>query len=291
MHYDHVVHELLAFLDAHRRWTWIGTVGAWAAIAWLHSLIGWEISFSILYLLPIGTAAWVLGRTWGVTFSVVSAVAWWYANRDLPVEPEAILYWNAFVRLMLFLIVSELLFGLRKALDRERTLARTDPLTGLANNFSFTETAEREIAVARRTGRALSLVWIDLDGFKEINDRLGHAAGDEVLAQIGATLRRSTRRTDIAARMGGDEFAILLPETDKTGAGVIVEKIVAGVAQNIEIDGRRVSMSVGVLACEKVFPDLDSILRRADDLMYQVKRAGKGGSRIESCPSLTPEQN
>jgi diguanylate cyclase (GGDEF)-like protein len=281
------VHGFLAFLEAHdRRWTWFGTLCAWGAIAWLHSLIGWEISFSIVYLLPIGIAAWVLGRAGGTTISVLSAAGWWYANRAVPLDPETILYWNTFVRLTLFIIVSDLLSRLKSALDRERALARTDPLTGLANSLAFTETAEREIAVARRTNRSLSLIWIDLDGFKDINDKLGHAAGDEVLAQVGAALRRSTRRTDVAARMGGDEFAVLLPETDMAGVSVIVEKIIAGVGRSVEVEGQRVSMSVGALACEQVLPDLDVILRKADDLMYEVKRTGKGASRIDLCSSL-----
>lgn len=279
------MHGFLVFLEKHdRRWTWFGVICAWAILAYLHSRIGWEISFSILYLIPVGVAAWVLGRPAGVTISILSAGAWWYANRDSPIAPETIRYWNTVVRLTLFIIVSELLFGLRNALERERALARTDPLTGLANSRSFTEVAEREIAVARRTGRSLSVIWIDLDGFKSINDELGHAAGDQVLAQIGAALRRSTRRTDVAARVGGDEFAILLPETDIAGTRVIVEKIVAGVAENINIDGKSVSMSVGAIACDEALPELDQILRKADDLMYEVKRAGKGATRIEHFP-------
>lgn len=280
------MHAFLVFLEKQdRRWTWLGSVCAWAAVAYFHSRIGWEISFSILYLIPIGVSAWVLGRAGGVALSILSAGAWWYANRNSPVDPEMIRYWNGFVRLMLFFIVSELLFGLRAALERERALARTDPLTGLANSRSFTEIAEREIAVARRTGRSLSVIWIDLDGFKLINDQLGHAAGDQVLAQVGAALRRSTRRTDLAARVGGDEFAILLPETDMTGTRVIMEKIVAGVAENVIVDGSSISMSVGAIACDESLPELDEILHRADALMYEVKRAGKGATRIEQCPA------
>ncbi len=290
MHYDPHVHSFLEFLDARgKHWTWAGAIGTWALFSWLHSLIGWQISFSILYLVPVAVAAWVLGRVGGLTLSLLSAISWYYATRNSPVDPEVIRYWNALVRLLLFVIVAELLFDLRRALERERSLARTDPLTGLANSLAFTETAEREIAVARRTGRCLSVIWLDLDGFKQINDTLGHAAGNEMLAQVGAALRRSTRRTDVAARMGGDEFAVLLPETDLAGASVMVEKIIAGVSENAVVKGHRVSMSVGALACENVLPDLDLILRKADDLMYEVKRSGKGASRIESCSSITTQ--
>ena len=281
------VHRFLVFLEDHdSRWTWLGTILAWVAIGSFHSQVGWEVSFLILYLIPIGIAAWVLGRAGGITLSVLSFATWWYANRHSPVEPEIIRYWNALVRLVLFLIVSELLYDLKSALARERALARTDSLTGLANSRSFTEIAEREFAVARRTGRSLSLIWIDLDGFKEINDELGHAAGDQVLTQVGAAIRRSTRRTDLAARMGGDEFAVLLPETDMAGASVMMEKVVAGVAQNVTLEGRKVTMSVGAIACEKVLPDLDVVLRKADALMYEVKRAGKGATRIELCSDV-----
>lgn len=292
LHYDPCVHSFLEFLEARgKHWTWAGVVCTWALLSWLHALIGWEISFSLLYLLPVAVASWVLGRAGGIALSALCALSWYYATRNSPVGLEVIRYWNGLVRLILFLIVAELLFDLKRALNRERSLARTDPLTGLANSLAFAETAEREIAVARRTGRCLSVIWIDLDGFKKINDSLGHAAGDEMLAQVGAALRRSTRRTDVAARMGGDEFAVLLPETDLAGTSVMVEKIIAGVSDNASVKGQRVTMSVGALACEKTLPDLDVILRRADDLMYEVKRSGKGASRIELCSSIELPKN
>jgi diguanylate cyclase (GGDEF)-like protein len=86
--------------------------------------------------------------------------------------------------------------------------------------------------------------------------------------------------------MGGDEFAVLLPETDMAGASVMVEKIVAGVGGSASLGERKVTMSVGALACEKVLPDLDVMFRKADALMYEVKGAGKGASRIELCSSV-----
>lgn len=281
------MHELLGVLERQSRsWTWLLTILLSLAFGWLNQLIGWEVSFSVLYLIPIGIAAWILGRWPALGLAIGCTVLWWNANRNFPAFNELILYWNAFVRFLFFAIVTELLVGLRQALERERELARVDPLTGLANTRAFTEIAQREIATARRTGRPLAILWIDLDGFKKINDELGHAAGDDLLAQIGGALRRSTRRTDFAARMGGDEFAVLLPETNLEGAEVMVRKITENVSEHAQVGDRSVTLSVGGIACEQTLPDLDTILHQADALMYEVKRAGRGAARVESCTSL-----
>lgn len=272
----------LAFLDqTDRKVVWTGCLATVLLLGWLNVLIGWEISFSVLYLIPVGVGAWVLGRAAGLLLAILSMFGWYLGNRAVPVDPAWIVYWNTFVRFLFFIIVARLLADLKAALTRERELARIDPLTGLANTRAFAEVAMREIARARRTGRPLALACIDLNRFKAINDELGHAAGDSMLMMVGAALKSSTRKSDLPSRLGGDEFAVLLPETDQEGAEIILRKVVDKVESYAVVEGRHASVSAGAVVSISP-PGLDDLLRHADRLMYEVKRSGENRSRIET---------
>src|SRR5260370_37573931 len=119
-----------------------------------------------------------------------------------------------------------------RALEVAQREARTDTLTGLANRKAFDEHLELMSAIARRYKSGLALALFDLDGLKQINDRLGHAAGDAALAHLGRVLRRSSRESDFVSRIGGDEFALLLPQTDFEGAGVVAPRISQTLAES-----------------------------------------------------------
>src|SRR5207245_1247959 len=125
------------------------------------------------------------------------------------------------VRSFAVLVIS----SLQRSLGRERELARIDPLSGVSNRRGLHERAAIEVARARRTSEPLSMVYLDIDDFKALNDRFGHAAGDEVLRQLGRTLVEETRESDVVARMGGDEFVLVLPNTKEDGAEVVLEKV------------------------------------------------------------------
>ena len=128
----------------------------------------------------------------------------------------------------------------RSARDAAIRLSTIDPLTGLFNRAFFFAAIEREMARSARSGRGFCLLMMDLDGLKDINDRLGHFHGDRVLRAVSEVIASGVRRIDTAARYGGDEFVVLLPETDPTGAFVLAEKIRLGVrAMPIELPGRR----------------------------------------------------
>jgi diguanylate cyclase (GGDEF)-like protein len=157
-------------------------------------------------------------------------------------------------------------------------LSTIDPLTSLFNRGFFFSALEREIARSARSGRGFCLLMMDLDELKSINDRLGHFHGDRVLSAVGRVVSEGVRRIDTAARYGGDEFVVLLPETDPTGAFVLAEKIRIGVNElelDLPDDAVRPSLSVGVVA----FPDdgqtTDELMISADRAMYTSKRAGK----------------
>ena len=162
--------------------------------------------------------------------------------------------------------------------DLER-LARTDGLTGLANRRHFMEVLEQEVERAQRYQRPLSLVLLDLDHFKRVNDTHGHAAGDEVLKAAALVLRSVCRDVDLAARLGGEELALVLPETDAGGAHTVAErirhKIEAGVHRSPAGDSFSVTASMGVAT---IAPDTDTgeaLLQAADVALYRAKDGGR----------------
>jgi diguanylate cyclase (GGDEF)-like protein/PAS domain S-box-containing protein len=173
----------------------------------------------------------------------------------------------------------ELESALRKsqeaALTAERRLARVDPLTGLANRRAFYEGAELERKRALRHSRPLSVAYIDLDNFKQINDRMGHEVGDQLLIQIGAILQNILRAEDLAARMGGDEFAIVFPENNYESARMAIQKTHRMLTEMAKDHKWPVSFSIGMVTFSVPPTSVEEMVRAADDLMYSVKHNGK----------------
>jgi diguanylate cyclase (GGDEF)-like protein/PAS domain S-box-containing protein len=172
----------------------------------------------------------------------------------------------------------------RRRLERElRHLAEHDNLTGLFNRRAFGVALQRELTRERRYGDEWALLMIDLDGFKEINDTHGHAAGDLVLRAVAATIGERVRDTDVAARLGGDEFAVMLPATGREGAEVLAIDLVQALRElSVDIgSGEQVSITASVgLACSSELPDdrdEDTVLVAADLAMYEAKRTGRDG--------------
>ncbi len=154
-----------------------------------------------------------------------------------------------------------------------RWAAESDGLTGLANHGRFREDLSRELSRSRRSQHHFSILMLDIDGFKLVNDTFGHAAGDKVLRHVAEVLSSVTRDSDIAARIGGDEFAVLLPETDSEGAEAICSRILAGMQ---EIGGHltHVSVSLGIATYPTHGEAAESLASHADVAMYAAKRAG-----------------
>jgi diguanylate cyclase (GGDEF)-like protein len=166
--------------------------------------------------------------------------------------------------------------------------AVTDELTGLANNRAFRDVATREAARARRFGHPLSLLMLDVDDFKQVNDTHGHPQGDEVLKRIGAILRDESRGIDLPARYGGEEFAVALPETDPVGAAEVAERIRGRVESEpvgfVDGDGAlQVTASLGVASIPESASDVRGLVAAADAALYAAKRGGK--NRVEQAPA------
>ena len=166
-------------------------------------------------------------------------------------------------------------------LKRTEALSVTDDLTRLYNARYLNVALRRETRLAARNSRPLSLLFIDLDGFKSINDNHGHLAGSRALVEAGAVIRGSARETDIVARFGGDEFALILPDTGSPGALAVAERIRDRIARHgfLAADGLSIHLtaSVGVAMLPDVAMAADELVQAADAAMYRVKDRGKNG--------------
>jgi diguanylate cyclase (GGDEF)-like protein len=162
-------------------------------------------------------------------------------------------------------------------LDHERNLSRTDHLTGAANTRAFLELIQSEINRYERYQHPFTVVYIDLDNFKMVNDRYGHLGGDKVLRAIVADIRKRLRKTDTVGRLGGDEFGLFLPETGQDAAQVVVKKIHSGILAAMQLRKLSVTASLGVVTCQGVPPSAETLIKSADELMYSIKNHGKDG--------------
>ena len=168
-----------------------------------------------------------------------------------------------------------------------RQLADLDALTGLHNRRYFHETLARECARAHRYERKLSLIVFDLDDFKEINDRIGHLAGDTVLAEAAERVRDVVRTADIACRVGGDEFAVILPESALNDADQLYRRIQNAISSRPLGQGGKLFLSAGVAEL-RAEDDPVAFFQRADDALYRAKEAGKGRVVSANSPRLGP---
>jgi diguanylate cyclase (GGDEF)-like protein len=249
-------------------------------IAWADSRTAGRLSCPLLYFLPVAFAAWGGGFAEGVLCGLAATVAWHLSEfLAFGETPPEILLWNASVRFGMFVVTSSLLARLRGALLREQALARTDALTGVANGRTFYEAAGAEIERFSRTSRPFTVAYLDLDNFKAVNDRLGHAAGDRVLRQVATVLRANTRSLDTVARLGGDEFAVLLPETAADNAIDLLDRLRETLLSEVSQGGWPISCSIGAATFLRKPRNVDDMIQRVDALMYKVKRQGKAQLR------------
>ena len=256
-------------------------------------LTGREASpFFFTFPLMVGGAALVVSPR--VTFGLAAAGSIAYiiaiappGSGGLPPMTVAIVGINITALILLAYVAMVIAREQRRARDAAIRLSTIDNLTGLFNRTFFFAAVEREIARSARSGRGFCLLMIDLDELKQINDRHGHFFGDRVLRGVGEVIRSGGRRIDTAARYGGDEFVVLLPETDPTGAYVLAEKIRLGVAElRVDVAGSilQPSISIGVVSYPEDGRTSDELMITADSSMYRSKRAGK--NRVTGVPVM-----
>lgn len=257
-----------------------GALGLVALIALLDFWTGPYLSFGIFYLIPVAAGAWWGGLSHGILITLGAAVAWHAVDSlENPLIPVAVGIWNGITRFAVLVLTSSLVSRLHTSILREQLLARTDPLTGAANARTFYETVSLETARACRSSRPLTLAYFDLDNFKQLNDRMGHAAGDKALIRMVQAARANLRKTDLLARLGGDEFAILLPDTGSDVAGILLRRIQGVLCKEMDNKACPVTVSIGAITFRHPTWEVDLMIQQVDALMYRAKKKGK--ARIE----------
>jgi diguanylate cyclase (GGDEF)-like protein len=255
-------------------------------------LSGPEIGFSLFYLVPIVHGAWHGVRGTGVALALLAAV-FWIAAETAWVGVTPISMWNGFTRLGIYVAMAWLISRVRddarelqglntrlkELLEHEQQLARTDPLTGLPNRRLFLDELRRATARIHRSGKPVAVAYMDLDGFKTFNDRQGHAAGDAVLRRVAEVLSAQVRGTDVAARLGGAQFGVLLDRCTEENARTTSMRVVDQLTASLkEVAGSDVGVCVGVACFEDDSFAPEAMIDHADAAMYCAK--GQGVNRI-----------
>jgi diguanylate cyclase (GGDEF)-like protein len=259
-------------------------------IGWIDYLSGPDIGLSILYLVPIAIVAWFGTAEQAAVCALLAGFCWLGADYAWRRELTRTVLWNNFTLVLIQVAGAYLVNRFRRdrddlrilnlelehALKREAQIARTDVLTGLPNSRAFLEVLEREVARAKREKGGLCMLFLDVDNFKAVNDYYGHAVGDEVLKKIGNLIVDVVRASDVVARMGGDEFGVLLWHIRKEEATNIADRVRTRVAEfATQYPKARLGVSVGIAWFDEPPEDLDDILRAADREMYEEKAARK----------------
>lgn len=230
-----------------------------------------------LLVIPVLLASWYGGRKTGASMAALTALSLLLMNYNISSEHFYIsssLY-DSIVVLFAYLFISIIVTNFRKVHCIEIIAADTDALTGLSNLRKFYTELENELNRSKRYEHMLSLAYIDVDDFKNINDTLGHPVGDELLIQLSKALQISLRTTDTIARIGGDEFVCLLPETEQSAAKSAIFNAEKTLKDTMKKHNWDVSFSIGVVTFEILPEDVTQAVKLADDLMYQVKRGKK----------------
>jgi len=247
------------------------------AIGVFRYLSGPELALSLFYLFPIALATWHVGRWAGISMSIASTMSWLAADLLMlsSFSNALIPYLNETFRLIVFLIIAHTIFRLRTALEKHRELAGTDPLTSVANRRAFYDLANRELNKARRYQTPISVLYMDIDNFKQINDHFGHHIGDTLLRAVAKAIKKNIRAIDIVARLGGDEFGILLAGTGAESAALVARKLKKKLIEFIQNNGWSVTLSVGAVTFEILPDSVDEMINTADSQMYNAKKNGK----------------
>jgi len=272
-----IINKIAGWLGRQPKGTIISLgVAALLAIGAADYATGIYLSLVVFYLIPVLLVSWFAGIGAGIFVSLLCAVTWssegFWKTRSF-VNP-LIPYWNVGVNVILFLVICFGAYFIKRALMRERERSLIDYLTGIGNRRYFYELAAKEMNRAQRYSHPLTVIYMDLDDLKKVNDRSGHQKGDELLVSVATTIKKNTRAMDIVSRFGGDEFVVLLPETRFDGARTVMERV----RQDINgIGGKEypVSASIGAVTTETPAGKIEELIREAEELMYEGKKGRK----------------
>ena len=246
-------------------------------ISFVKYLTGPEWAMSALYIIPIILVTWNAGIGAGISLSFVSAASWLLADLmtldyfSNPVIP----YVNETLRLAVFLVIVIIIFKLKAAIENQKELAGTDPLTQVLNRRAFYNLVELELNGARRYKTPTSFLYLDIDNFKAINDHLGHHMGDKLLYSVAKSIKNNVRAIDVIVRFGGDEFGVLLTNTDAEASIQVSAKLNQKLLELVRENGWSVTFSIGVVTYADPPDNINQMIELADAQMYIAKQKGK----------------
>jgi len=272
-----IISRFLAYLEKQSRvFLWLVVVTSVLSLAIIDYETGPALSISLFYIFPVALASWTLGTSEGFLVSFVCTVVWEISN--LPPNQSFISLfpiWGAIEQLGILITFSLLFSEFHTILNDEARRSHTDYLTGIYNRRAIFESAAAETERLARTGRPFTLLYMDLDEFKVINDTSGHAAGDSVLTEVASVLKLQLRGIDIVARLGGDEFAAILPETDEQAARKVAPRLQSSLLEDMQAHHWPITFSIGALTFISAPQNTDEVFRLGDQLMYGAKKEGK----------------
>lgn len=228
----------------------------------------------VLYVLPLlAIGMHSARRSWDVAGAVVvlALETITFVYRDLAMDT---LIGNLLLEALVVALCLSVADTARKSYLMVLNLARTDDLTGLLNRRAFVRTADLEIERQARYGGEFSIMMLDLDGFKELNDTRGHTVGDMALRHLAEAIRNNIRRADSVARIGGDEFVVLMPNTPKAACASICQQLRRAIAEDMKDSGFTITASIGSVTFEEPPESVDAALHAADGAMYRAKHNG-----------------
>lgn len=236
-----------------------------------------HVSFLTFYLMPVLVATWYASIWAGIFVLLASVIVWFIPDAIArgPYSHGIIPYWEVTVKFVLLFMIVCLTATVKRLFDNEKRMSRTDYLTGAANRRYFFELAAVEAKRAARYKRTMTVVYVDIDNLKGINDRLGHKEGDRLICLVAQTIKKGVRMMDMVARVGGDEFVLMLPETGYDAAQAVIHRLQKELQYAMEANKWTTTFCIGAVTCESVSCDPEVLMTMADNLMYSAKRAGK----------------
>lgn len=232
------------------------------------------ITLLLPYVLLVSLGVLLIGNIPSLVFVILTISFWFISKKTSVPDQMASIYTDLSIKSIFIILQYFLIIYIKKLYRVAESLSLIDDLTGLNNRRGFYTLGQYEIMNLKRNNNNLSILYLDIDNFKSENDSLGHKEGDKILKVLSDVIKRTTRNLDISARIGGDEFCVLLPNTDRHMAKSITKRITDEFSQICSTNSWRTTLSIGVLTTRKIM-NLDLLIKKSDDLMYKAKEKGK----------------
>ncbi len=231
------------------------------------------VSMLLFYVTVTAAASWSIGKKWGTATGAVAAAVELAVRAAAGTDAPLSLAWDVLTILIVCVAVARLVFYTRRHIEAERDLIRKDYLTGIDNIRSFYEDGVLEMERCRRARVPLTIVYMDIDDLESLNDALGHRVGDRALQSVAATLKDSLRITDIVARIGGDEFAILLPGGDYSQSTTVIRRLQSAVTGVLAGKKWPITVTTAAITYLSIPDSIDHLIKGVEESMTIVKQS------------------